>query len=89
MVLPQLRVKDFLSSNSSSSGTGFVFRQQKAGENSCKPVFSFGLGSSGPFSFSSTKKDNTGADDGGVNLAWNFKVARLDVLGGIPPKFEH
>ena len=78
MVLPQLRVKDFLSSNSSSSGTGFVFRQQKAGENSSKPVFSFGLGSSGPFSFSSTKKENTGAgvdDDGGVNLAWNFKVA--------------
>ena len=89
MVLPQLRVKDFLNSNSSSSGTGFVFRQQKAGENSSKPVFSFGLGSSGPFSFSSTKKENTGAGVDDVHLASNFKVARLDVLGGIPPKFEH
>ena len=54
-------------SNSSSFGTGFVFGQQKAGENSSKPVFSFSLGSTAPFSFGSTQKENTGAgvgDDG-------------------------
>ena len=50
-------------SDSSSSGTGFVFGQQKADEKSSKPVFSFGLGSTGPFSFGSTQKEeNTGVN---------------------------
>ena len=55
-------------SDSSSSGTGFVFGQQKADEKSSKPAFSFGLGSTGPFSFGSTQKEeNAGVrvdDDG-------------------------
>ena len=45
-------------SDSLSSGTGFVFGEQKADEKSNKPVFSFGLGSTGPFSFGSTQKEN-------------------------------
>ena len=68
-------------SDSSSSGTGFVFGQQKADGKSSKPVFSFGLGSNGPFSFGSTQKEeNTGVrvDDEGEGGNYSDDQATSD-----------
>ena len=60
-------------SDFSSSGTGFVFGQQKADEKSSKPVFAFGLGSTGLFSFGSTQKEeNTGVRLDDVGECGNY-----------------
>ena len=70
VVLPQLRIKDFHLDQIlyPLELVSYLVSMQKAGKNSTKPVFSFGLGSTAPFSFGSTQKEeNTGAgvdDDG-------------------------